>query len=124
MFNDEELELSTIEREALAALPREMVPGDLLEERVVRALRAEGHLGSARLPVRGRFGSAWKVASAVALFAGGIATGRYSRASDTRQSAAAPVTSPAVESNAPARVRDAAPRRQVETVVAEREMWL
>ena len=124
MFNDDELELSTVEREALAALPREMVPGDLLEERVVRALRTDGHFGSARTPTRSRFGAAWKVAAAVALFTGGIATGRYFNTDDTRQSAAAPVTSPAVENSTPARVRDAAPRRQVETVVAEREMWL
>jgi hypothetical protein len=124
MFNDDELELSTIEREALAALPREIVPGDLLEERVVRALRAEGHFGSARSPIRRRFGAAWKVAAAVALFAGGIATDRYLSADDTEQSAAAPATSPAVETSTPARVRDAAPRRRVETMVAEREMWL
>ena len=43
MYNDEGFELTLEERNALASLPREMSVGDLLEAKVVRALRKEGH---------------------------------------------------------------------------------
>ena len=46
------LDLTASEREALAALPRERDPGQLLEERTVRALREEGR--SLRLGAAGR----------------------------------------------------------------------
>ena len=64
MHDDEMNELTAAERMMLAALPREMPVGDVLEERVVRALRREGHLGA-----RGRrfnpLPVAWKVAAAL-----------------------------------------------------------
>ena len=41
MFNDND-DLNEQELAALAAVPRKMAPSDLLEERVVRALRSEG----------------------------------------------------------------------------------
>jgi len=47
MFNDEELELTDAERAALAALPRERMPSDLLEGRVVNELKSRGLLSPA-----------------------------------------------------------------------------
>ena len=124
MYNDE-IELTSEEASALRALPREMEPGDLLETRVLRALRAEGHLGGLDHHVSRGASLGLKIAAAVTLFAGGVATGRYLLASSAPVTASmtAPVTS----------TRDAqrvAPRndtravQQNETVVAEREMWL
>ena len=54
MYNDEEFELTLEERNALASLPREMSVGDLLEAKVVRALRNEGQfsVASVRRPDR------------------------------------------------------------------------
>ena len=71
------VELTEGERAALAALPRERAPGALLEERVVRALRAEGIL--APRGRRWRAGGGWwaaAVAAGLALFAGGVAVGQ------------------------------------------------
>jgi len=76
MFSSEE-DLSPAERAALAALPRELPPGDMLEERVVRALRGEGHFGSRRSHPSHGIALGWRVAAALTLFAGGVATGRY-----------------------------------------------
>ena len=125
MYNNHEIELTLEERNALASLPREMSPGDLLEAKVVRALKNQGHFGV--MPVRStsRIGAAWKIAAAVALFAGGVGTGRYILTSDARPSASA--SAPAslnrdVEKSTPR--TESRPVRQNETVVAEREMWL
>ena len=46
MYNDDNFELTHDEKTMLASLPREMAPSDLLESRVMRALRDEGYLGS------------------------------------------------------------------------------
>ncbi len=123
MYNDNEFELTQDERAQLASLPREMPPGDLLEGKVIRALRREGYLGTAYRESRS-IGTAWKIAAALALFAGGVATGRYLLASDTPASASISAPSPLNRD-----VQDSTPRagkRSVpsETIVAEREMWL
>ncbi len=57
------------------ALPREGGPGDLLEERTVRALRAAGLLGRRRIV--GRASIIGAAAAAVALFASGLAAGQW-----------------------------------------------
>ena len=62
--------------EALRELPREREPGDLLEERTVRALRTRGVLAT------GTHGFRWSwviagAAAAVALFACGMVTGQW-----------------------------------------------
>ena len=126
MYNDEEFELTLEERKALASLPREMPPGDLLQAKVVRALRNEGHFSvqPARRPYS--IATALKIAAAIALFAGGVATGRYVlNSSDSRDSAS--VSAPASQNQGAATVTprtESRPVRQNETVVAEREMWL
>ena len=71
--------------EELSRLPRSVDPGDLLEERVVRALRDRGILGRRR-PVRGRrlrelrpTALAWivtSVAASAAVFLGGYTLGQ------------------------------------------------
>ena len=125
MYNEEEFELTLEERAALASLPRELAPGDLLEAKVVRALRNDGHFGVMSGRGRSRIGAAWKIAAALALFAGGVATGRYILKSDVPQSAS--ISAPASKIQG---VVDSTPRteprpvRRNETVVAEREMWL
>ncbi|HZJ02050.1 MAG TPA: hypothetical protein VFD22_15425 [Gemmatimonadaceae bacterium] len=126
MYNDEEFELTLEEQNALASLPREMPPGDLLEAKVIRALRSEGHFRVAPARRSGSISAAVKIAAAIALFAGGVATGRYVlQSSDSRDSAS--VSAPAsqnrdVEQNTPR--TETRPVRRKETVVAEREMWL
>lgn len=123
MYHEEEVELTLEERNALASLPRAIAPSDMLEARVVRALKEDGHFGAARR--RSSIPLMLRIAAGIALFAGGVATGRYALSDETAQRAA--VTQPAAE------VRDAAPTSQQtvknslkrnETVVAEREMWL
>ena len=114
MYNDDE-ELTAGELEALAELPREMPPGDLLEERVVRALRREGHFSSARSRVR--LNSAWRIAAAVALFTGGVATGRFLMAPDSPRAAATVSPVELGESTATQVNRGGG-------VVTVREMWL
>jgi len=125
MYNDEEFELTLEERSALASLPRELDPGDLLEARVVRALRNEGHLGVMPTRQRSTIAAAWKVAAALALFAGGVGTGKYVLKSDAQQSAS--ISAPASQNpdavNSTPRT-EPRPVRHNETVVAEREMWL
>jgi hypothetical protein len=67
-------DLTPEERAALDSLPRDRSPGRLLEERVVRALRARGVLRR-RSPA-----PAWVaagLAASVALFAGGFAAGQW-----------------------------------------------
>lgn len=82
------VELTVEEREAIDALPRERDPGQLLEERTVRALRQEGLL--AVDPGPGSIGSPrdaeadgrswWRpaaaIAAGIALFAGGLSVGQ------------------------------------------------
>ncbi len=121
-YNDEN-ELSAAERELLAALPREKATSDLLEERVVRALRREGHLGTAGVTRIRRLDSAWKVAAAIALFAGGVATGRFVMTPDAPKSAA--VAAPAsikTRDTVPTNVRSTPVKGEL--FVAETELWL
>lgn len=125
MFNDQEFELTAEERSALAALPREMEPGDLLEERVVRALRSEGSLRVSEKRGQRALSIAWKIAAGLALFAGGVATGRYAMASESPRSAS--ITAPASQGRDVEILNPRTETRPVnhkETVVAEREMWL
>ena len=126
MYNDDN-ELTPDEIAALSALPREMQPSDLLEERVVRALKSDGHFGA--IPRAKRSGGAWialRIAAALALFAGGVATGRYLLSSDTPQSASiqAPATIVKERDTTVPNPETRTVNRNKETVVAEREMWL
>lgn len=87
-MREEPVELTSAEREALAGLTREGDPGRLLEERTVRALRAEGLLAeptgkraaerSVGAVVRRhlRWRSVAAAAAGVALFAGGLSVGQ------------------------------------------------
>ena len=127
MYTDEN-ELTHDELAALAALPREIQPSDLLEQRVVNALKIEGHFGGKRRMRESKgIMLAVRMAAGIALFAGGVATGRYLLASDGPQSAS--TVQPA---NTILRDRDTVQpgtnRRQVkqsnERIIAEREMWL
>jgi hypothetical protein len=125
MYNEEEVELTLEERAALASLPRELEPGDMLEARVVRALRNDGHFD--RMPARGRstIAVAWKIAAALALFAGGVATGRYILKSDAPQSASISAPASQIQGAVDSTPRtEPRPVKHNETVVAEREMWL
>ena len=125
MYNDEKFELTETEAAALAALPREMEPGDLLEARVLRALRKEGHLGGTGLAAGRSASLALKIAAAIALFAGGVATGRFALASQAPASAS--ITAPVTETRNAGKTaprNNTRPVQNKETVVAEREMWL
>lgn len=126
MYNEHETDLTLDERTALASLPREISPGDLLEGKVVRALREQGHFGVMPARRSNPIGTAWKIAAALALFAGGVATGRYALASDSRASASisAPASLNRDVPNIAPRTESRPVVRQNETVVAEREMWL
>ena len=122
MMYSEDHELSEQERTALAALPHELAPSDLLEERVVRALKDEGHFGAPSRVQRSWRSAAMKIAAAIALFAGGVATGHFAL---TRQTAAtAPVRQASVERPAPTLKSGAQSVKNNETIVAERELWL
>ena len=88
-------DLTPEEREALDSLPRERDPGELLEERTVRALRQEGVLTSppARRAqsgtthvsshVRPWWRSVAAIAAGIALFAGGLSVGQMLGARQT-----------------------------------------
>src|SRR5512138_666254 len=123
MYHEDETELTLDERTALASLSRAMPVSDMLEARVVRALRNDGHFG-AHVPRESSIPLPLKVAAAIALFAGGVAKGRYVLADENAERAAA---TPTVElrdippSRAPA---EKPASRRGETIVAEREMWL
>jgi hypothetical protein len=122
MYSDEDEMLTAEERALLTALPREMAPSDMLEERVVRALRKDGYLGSAARPRNERLMNVLRIAAAIALFAGGVAAGRYLITPDVPASAS-------VEQPARSRVTDTlTPKSRTtpatETIVAEREMWM
>ena len=68
-------------RSALQALPRERDPGQLLEERTVRALQERGVIRTARAGGRiRRIPRSWlggAAAAGIALFAGGVAVGQW-----------------------------------------------
>jgi len=68
-------------KDALAALPREREPSQLLEERTVRALRGQGLLEVPAKPARAfRFPASWMAGAAaacVALFTSGLAVGQW-----------------------------------------------
>ena len=125
MYSDENLELNGEEIAALAALPREMEPGDMLEARVLHAFRDQGHFGSVAHRAKRTIPLALKIAAAITLFAGGVATGRYAldSSSATTASTTAPVTETrSAEKSAPR--NDLRPVQHNESVVAVREMWL
>jgi hypothetical protein len=121
MYSENEIELTNEERSLLAGLPRTLQPSDMLEERVVRALRKEGHFGS---PARARSSAlidVLRIAAAIALFAGGVATGRYLIRDNTPRSA----STQQQESVAPPQnTRQVESVPASETVVAEREIWM
>ena len=124
MYSDQEFELTPDERAALATLPREIAPGNLLEQRVVNALKKEGHLNSPR-PIAGKnLSIAWKIAAALALFAGGVATGRYVMQTTSAQTASSAEAVTDVRDAAKHPAVESRPVQQNETVVAERELWL
>jgi hypothetical protein len=77
MFNDEEIELTDAERAALAALPRERTPSDLLEGRVVNELRSRGLLSPASRPKSRIATFALRSAAAILIFAAGAFTERF-----------------------------------------------
>ena len=118
----EDTELTADERALLGALPREKAPSDLLEERVVRSLRKDGHFGSPAGSRDTRLKSVLRIAAGIALFAGGVAAGRYLIAPEAPASASV---------QQPGRARPAdtlTPKTRAtpatETIVAEREMWM
>jgi hypothetical protein len=79
MEQNERNELSPSDRAAFAALPSERDPGDLLEERTVRALRRRGLLrfNSRRWPLWQFRYLATGIAASVALFVSGVAVGQW-----------------------------------------------
>ena len=82
-------DLSPEERERMLTLPRELDPDDSLEDRTVRALRAEGLLRSAPARViRFPLSPVWigmAAAAAFAMFAGGFGLGSWIEARHTTQ---------------------------------------
>jgi hypothetical protein len=125
-MHSEDQELTEHELSALAALPRELAPSDLLEERVVRALRSEGHFGKSRRIAQPWMNLSLRIAAAAALFIGGIATGQYMMSrSATRSADAAALIRQANELSSPSTTQPAAQTvKSNEKIVAEREMWL
>ena len=122
MYSDEEEMLTAEERALLTGLQREMPPSDILEERVVRALRKEGYLGGGARQKNERLMNVLRIAAAIALFAGGVAAGRYLITPDVPPSAS-------VEQPGRSKITDTLPRNSrpapaTETIVAEREMWM
>ena len=87
MHDRDDKELTAAERERFEALPREVMPSRLLEERIVSGLRERGYLGARHLrrPVWGPFPIAAAAAAAVALFASGLAVGQWLGARHTAQ---------------------------------------
>ena len=125
MYNDDNFELTHDEKAMLASLPREMAPSDMLESRVMRALRDEGYLGSGARHERRGIPLMLKIAAAIMLFAGGVATGRYVLATTAAPTASVTAPSSGNQGAAPAATQSAPrPVPSNETVVAEREMWL
>jgi hypothetical protein len=99
MFNDEEIELTDAERAALAALPRERPPSDLLEGRVMNELRSRGFLSPASRQ-RNRFAPiALRSAAAILIFVAGALTERFvsNRSEKTQSAPTQPVRTAQVE---------------------------
>jgi hypothetical protein len=99
MESNEHDALSADERRAFDALPRERVPGRLLEERTVAALRARGilrPLPGRRVRWHPRFVIA-AIAASLALFAGGVGAGHW-LATRSPEPLAQPATADASES--------------------------
>ena len=90
----------------------------------MRALRNEGHFVPATRAGRHLTRQLMRVAAAIALFAGGVATGHYALAKQETGKQIAPVN----QANGSKRTPDNSVGTQTvknsETVVAEREMWL
>lgn len=83
MHDRDDRELTTAERERFEALPKEVMPSRLLEERIVSELKARGYLGE-RHPRRPAWRTAWgpfpiaaAAAAGIALFASGLALGQW-----------------------------------------------
>ena len=123
MYSENEIELTAEERTMLSALPREIPPSDMLEERVMRALRREGHLGSPQVRRSRSFTTILKIAAAVALFAGGVATGRYVLLPDVPRSASLSQPERMRTNDTVQPSRESVPVNG-ETIVAEREIWM
>jgi len=123
MYSDDQTELTAEERTMLAALSREIRPGDLLEERVVRALRRDGYLGGAVPAGRRGLSAALKIAAALALFAGGVATGRYLVIPDAPRSASLTVPAGVIGKDTIPSGSESIPVRG-QVVAAETELWL
>jgi hypothetical protein len=125
MYSEDQA-LSEHELAALAALPRKIAPSDLLEERVVHALRNEGHFGSLRKINRPWMNMSLRIAAAATLFIGGVATGQYmtSRAAAQSADAAALIREANALSSPTTTQPSAQPVNRSGKVVAEREMWL
>ncbi|MEO7367028.1 MAG: hypothetical protein ABIZ36_03665 [Gemmatimonadaceae bacterium] len=122
MYNDQN-DLNEPERAAIAALPRELAPSDLLEERVVRALKQQGHFGTTGRANRSWPRMALRAAAAALLFAGGVATGKF-MLTQTPSAASASIKQASV-ATPPQKIDNGAQQvKSKETVVAEREMWL
>jgi len=91
MHDRDETELTAAERERFDALPREVMPSRLLEERIVSELRTRGYLGERHVrrpawrPAWGAFPIAAAAAAAIALFASGLAVGQWLGARHTAQ---------------------------------------
>lgn len=78
MGNDARTNLTPRERAELETLPRERQPGRLLEERIVKTLRARGLLRNPRWIVPARIPwLAAGLAASVALFVTGVAVGQW-----------------------------------------------
>ena len=122
MYSNEENELRAEEQALLSALPRTLTPSDIIKKKVVRALRKEGHIGNARPRRNSALMDVLRIAAAIALFAGGVATGRYLMRSEGPQSAS---TQQQQKTTPPQNNRqvESSPANG-ETVVAEREIWM
>lgn len=77
MFNEEEIELTDAERAALAALPRERAPSDLLEGRVMNELSSRGFLSRASRRNNRVASIALRSAAAILIFVAGALTERF-----------------------------------------------
>jgi hypothetical protein len=120
MFNEDEIDLTEDERAAFAALPRERVPGDLLEERVVRQLRSAGMFSrsSVESHPRTRIASlVLRAAAAVVLFAGGALTERFLSAR-SNEIETAPISAKAAQQ------KPLPAQRTQPSAVAQLEFWI
>jgi hypothetical protein len=78
MTKDERTDLTPAERAEFEALPRERLPGRLLEERTVQTLRSRGLLGHPVRALSTRISwLAAALAASIALFVSGVAVGQW-----------------------------------------------